>query len=245
MPSKILSESDPNVQQHLGKTFNRLTAVRFVGNHPKGYGQIWEFDCSCGGSKTTLIKSVLKGLTGSCGCLHREITSARNRVHGFAGRGQRDPIYIVWKGMMSRCNDLKDKDYGGRGIAVCAGWKNFKSFYDDMAATYQRGLTIERDKNEFGYSCGHCEECLSRKWPTHCYWATRLVQNRNKRNNTLLTMNGETHPISEWHELLGLGGNSDIIYVRLARGWSVERALTTPPIPPSSKHSETYDFSRP
>lgn len=233
MPSPILSESDPRVQQYLGKTFNRLTAARFVGYDPKGHGQVWDFTCACGGSKTTLIRSVIKGLTGSCGCLHREMLQKRNHVHGYAPRGERLPIYGVWRAMLLRCRDKnykQFKDYGGRGITVSGEWTSFQCFFDDMGATYKAGLQIDRIDNDKGY----CRE--------NCKWSTRIEQARNKRSNHLLTMNGETHPISVWAQRVG--GNTDIIYVRLARGWSVERALTTPPIPPSSKHNDTYDFSR-
>ncbi len=59
----------------------------------------------------------------------------------------------------------------------------------------------------------------------NCRWASRTDQNRNRRNTTLLTLNGETACISEWSERTGI--SSANISNRLRIGWSVERALTT------------------
>jgi hypothetical protein len=215
MANKITGEDDPRVKCFVGRKFNRLEAVRFVGM--QGSGQLWEFKCDCGGSKTILMKNVEKGITGSCGCLHHEMLLRRNTKHGQNTRANRHPMYGVWCGMLARCHNPNRKsypDYGGRGITVCERWHTFQNFFDDMSATYQRGLMIERVDNEKGYC------------PENCVWETRKVQNNNKRNVRRITFNGKTLTRQEWAN--EIGGNERIITTRLRRGWSEERAVSTP-----------------
>ena len=53
---------------------------------------------------------------------------------------------------------------------------------------------------------------------------TKKTQCNNKRNNHLITYNGETHTMMEWSRLLNI--EYDLIRNRLKRGWSVKKALT-------------------
>lgn len=59
--------------------------------------------------------------------------------------------------------------------------------------------------------------------PGNCRWADRVTQQRNRRNNALLTHNGETHAVAEWAELLGMKPNT--LVTRIRRGWTTERVL--------------------
>lgn len=74
--------------------------------------------------------------------------------------------------MLQRCHNERDKDfvnYGGRGIGVCARWRNsFENFLADMGERPQ-GHSIDRINNNKGYG------------PKNCRWATITQQNRNKR----------------------------------------------------------------
>jgi hypothetical protein len=80
--------------------------------------------------------------------------------------------YRIWDGMLQRIRNPKCesfKDYGGRGIRVCAEWISFKRFWADMGPTYQPGLTLDRIDNDGNYEPGNCR------------WATRLTQARNQK----------------------------------------------------------------
>ena len=88
--------------------------------------------------------------------------------------------------------------------------------------------TLERLDNDAHYSCGKCEECLHNKWTTNCTWATYKQQNRNRRNTTLITAFNKTLSLSEWAEITGIDRRR--ISARIKRGWSAEKALTTPTI---------------
>ena len=59
--------------------------------------------------------------------------------------------------------------------------------------------------------------------PTNCRWITNTEQQHNKSNNRLITYNNETHCISEWANILGI--NTQTLFKRLDRGFTIERAL--------------------
>ena len=62
--------------------------------------------------------------------------------------------------------------------------------------------------------------------PENCRWALPMVQNRNRRNNRRLTVNGETRCVVEWAEAVGV--RPDFIHCRLSHGWSEEDAVLKP-----------------
>jgi hypothetical protein len=84
--------------------------------------------------------------------------------------------YKSWVSMKRRCSDVDSKDYknyGGRGIAVCAEWQSdFSTFLRDMGEC-PKGSTLERIDNERGYS------------PDNCVWADKKTQSRNRRYTVL------------------------------------------------------------
>ena len=126
--------------------------------------------------------------------------------------------YYVWRAMISRCENPKDRsfaNYGGRGVAVCARWReSFGNFAQDMMPRPEGG-TMERIYNDGNYEPGHCK------------WANRAAQQRNRRNNVLLTFGGRTQCVTDWAIERGIDRRS--LNARLTRlGWDIERALTTP-----------------
>jgi hypothetical protein len=147
-----------------------------------------------------------RGLTLSCGCLRLE----KQTRHGSSGTA----VYGVWASMKRRCSRSKDKrfaDYGGRGITVCARWQeSFEAFCSDMGPR-PAGCTLERIDNSKSYEPGNCR------------WATRGDQQSNMRSNHVVVHGGESLTVSQWAQRLGV--KRTVLYNRLCRGWSVERAL--------------------
>jgi hypothetical protein len=121
----------------------------------------------------------------------------------------------TWCRMRSRVrgvmNPAAARNYRDRGITICARWESFQNFLDDMGPRPD-GAWLDRIDNDGPYS------------PENCRWASPKQQQRNRRNNTRLTFNGETLCIAEWAERLSL--NHKTISDRLRHGWSVGRALT-------------------
>jgi len=129
----------------------------------------------------------------------------------------RTAIYRIWHLMKQRCSNPENThyaSYGGRGITVCERWLDFAVFHQDMGDR-PSGMTLERIDNNKGYEPGNVR------------WASRLDQANNRRTNVLIAFGGRTETIAAWGRETGLGKST--IINRLARGWSVEKALTTTP----------------
>ncbi|NOV25919.1 hypothetical protein E5S69_20670 [Cupriavidus necator] len=128
------------------------------------------------------------------------------------------PEYRAWQTMRLRCcnpDNAAYADYGGRGITVCDRWLDSpENFLADMGQKPSPKHELDRIDNDKGYSPGNCR------------WATRKVNDRNRRNNRHLEHDGVTRTLAEWSEITGI--NRDTLQKRLASGWSVDRAITTP-----------------
>lgn len=136
-----------------------------------------------------------------------------NYKHG----GRRTPEYNIWGKVKRRCENPADPaypNYGGRGISLCPEWHDFGRFYADMGPRPNGSATLERIDNNRGYEPGNCR------------WATRTEQGRNKRNNVLITIDGEAMPLSAWAERVGLKYRT--IHQRIAIGWDPVTAVKTP-----------------
>lgn len=125
-------------------------------------------------------------------------------------------LYRIYWGMKSRCYNKKYlwyNDYGARGIRVCDEWLNdFQVFYDwAINNGYKENLSIDRIDVNGNYE------------PDNCQWITPKQQARNRRSNKYYTINGETHCLSEWCEILNL--NYTTVKARLHYGWSIEKTL--------------------
>lgn len=162
----------------IGLRFGRWLVIDNLGrksNTSRNY--YWLCECDCGEVKEVPGENLKRGTSKSCSCLMRDLSRERATVtpnarkHGLSN----STVYMAWANMKDRCynkNHPKFKDWGGRGIRVCVRWKNsFENFYEDMGDKPSPDLSLERINNDKGYS------------PDNCKWATRVEQNRNKRNN--------------------------------------------------------------
>ena len=129
------------------------------------------------------------------------------------------PLYSVWMSMKNRCytpTNRQWKDYGGRGIAVCARWlesnnQGFKNFVADMGAR-PAGLTLDRINNNENYS------------PENCRWATRKEQQRNQSVTRKVTIEGREYIAAELAEIAGI--KTDTLVARAAKGLSYSEVMS-------------------
>jgi hypothetical protein len=140
--------------------------------------------------------------------------------HGHASHisGKVSPEYGCWINIKARCLNPQHKNYsyyGGRGITVCARWRDsFEAFLADVGLRPSPKHTIDRypDNN------GHYE-------PGNVRWATRAQQIDNRRNMRTVVLNGETITVAEACRRLGL--NLKTVQTRIKIwGWAPEEAIT-------------------
>lgn len=133
------------------------------------------------------------------------------RSHGLSS----SRTYNIWAGMLDRagrrCVGIKTIPYyAGRNIGVADRWKKFEDFLSDMGLAPD-GTSLDRIDNNRGYEPGNCR------------WATAKEQNRNRRDNVILTLNGRSQTLIAWCEELNL--NYFTVHWRLRKKWSTEAAL--------------------
>ena len=124
------------------------------------------------------------------------------------------PEYGPWADMLQRCNNSNRPnyvDYGGRGITVCAAWRDFDVFFRDMGPR-PPNTSLGRINNNEGYC------------PSNCRWESSEQQNYNKRSNRLLTYKSRTLPATQWAKEIGISPIT--LLTRIYRGWSVEDVLS-------------------
>lgn len=208
-----------------GQRFGALVVVR---QGERGLGrQRWVVRCDCGSPEQVAPRSaLLRGAKLSCGCRRRDRMGALNASH----RMCTTPTYLAWRGAIGRCENQSGvgwHNYGARGIRVCERWRGgFEAFLADMGERPSKDHSLDRIDNERGYDCGRCNDCAARGAGPNCRWATRTEQGRNRRTNQVLELNGQRACVAEWAERIGVPAG--IIFGRLYRGWSVEKALAEP-----------------
>lgn len=101
---------------------------------------------------------------------------------------------------------------------MCEEWNDYEKFYlwalnngfDETLPS--RECTIDRIDNDGDYC------------PENCRWTAMKVQGRNTRRTVMLEYKGETKPLRDWADLIGIP--APIILQRIkVNGWSIEDAL--------------------
>lgn len=199
-----------------GAIFSDLTVDHMSGEF-RGSNTAWSCMCACGERVERTSRKLLNGTHHSCGCYTSKRVAAMNTTHGNAGSGRRTLAYKAWLSMHCRCSDSypKRQYYKGRGISVCERWSSFENFVADMGEPPYALRSLDRINNDGNYE------------PSNCRWTTSKVQCNNKSNNIYLTYWGFVKTCMEWSELMGV--NYHLIRDRVLRGWTHERAITTPP----------------
>lgn len=199
LPTPKQSSVSPN------QTFFRLTTLGYLGKSE------WLCKCLCGNYTTVSSSRLKRGITKSCGC-YRAIVNASIFKHNQSNT----PTYRVWADMKTRClnpNNHAYKDYGGRGITICSGWKDsFENFLTDMGVRPSKNHCIDRKNNDGNYE------------PSNCHWVTQQVNQNNKRSNKHFTYNKKKQTYAEWCRELGV--NYQTFSTRINRdGKSIVEAL--------------------
>ena len=195
----------PRRKDLTGQVFGFLTVLGFdhtgTGKNPRAY---WRCVCQCGAEVVRnthqLVTYTKSGHKPSCGCMTKQQLSENHRTPNEAV----DAMRRAWSSMKSRCYQRSYHNYsryGGRGITVCDRWKDsYQNFYDDMAASWKPGLSLDRIDNDGNYE------------PENCRWATKKEQNNNQTRTVCIS--GE--PLMFFAERHGL--NPETVRSRIRDG---------------------------
>jgi hypothetical protein len=161
---KLPHERTPRMTNLVGRKFGLLTVTGWLPvaerNSPN-YAHVCT--CECGGTKHSSTADLNNGTTWHCGCTGGAVARSRH------------PLWHTWWNMVQRCHDRNHEAYpryGGRGIAVCASWRqDFWNFANDMGNKPSPELSLERKDNSARYT------------KDNCTWATASEQalNRNPK----------------------------------------------------------------
>lgn len=197
----------------VGDRFGKLVVISILQRKYRAQASLVECRCDCGTIKIRSPRHLFHDKIKSCGCSWRE---NKKKIHGHTIGGKKSKTYRTWRSMMQRCYRVKERKYaiyGGRGISVCERWHTFSNFLLDMGEVPPK-LTLDRINCNGNYE------------PSNCRWATINQQARNKRTTTIVEYAGVKKPVSDWADEIGIKATT--LRNRLRRGWSAEKALTTP-----------------
>ncbi len=157
----------------VGLVAGRLTVVAEAEpGPPPRYRRHYTCRCSCGNVVRRSAVELKNGKSKSCGCLLLEGRRQRAFIHGESLHGDTRE-YRAWNNIKERCynpNNPAYADYGARGITMDEEWRtSYTVFLAAVGRCPSPELTLDRIDNDRGYVPGNVR------------WATRLVQNNNKR----------------------------------------------------------------
>lgn len=209
----------------VGQRFGRLVVEAFCESEDQGTH--WVCICDCGKRNVVLGHSLKAGLTRSCGCLRDEVKScemtARNTTHG----ASHSPEYSNWKAMINRAFNPRDPHYsayGGVGKTACEFLRSSPLHLTMLIGNKPTPEhEIDRVNTHLGYFCGSCAQCVEKGWPMNVRWATEKEQGRNRVNNAMFTINGETKCASEWAEKFGMK------WAKFVKQYKEHRVQNAPP----------------
>lgn len=199
----------PRIAITIGRKYGKWTVLSEGSpskwNHPR-----WECRCECG--KVALLYGSALNCATTAGC-----KSCGKIKHGATVSRIMSPEYKIWKGMIQRCHNPKNKGfviYGALGISVCAEWRGEGGFQAFLIAVGEKPSPLHEIDRIDPY--GNYQ-------PGNVRWATRKENARNHRSHRLLTIDGHTKKLCEWAELVGL--RSSTITNRLKRGLDAKTAV--------------------
>lgn len=166
----------PKQNDLTGERYGLLTVLSYSHRKdhigPSGkfwYQYIWSCRCDCGTEHLIDANNLRAGRSRSCGCRQGGYKHGDARTF----RGVTSQEYSSWEAMNQRCSNMNSSAYsyyGGRGIIVCARWRDsFEAFLSDMGRKPSPSHSIDRVDNNGNYE------------PTNCRWADKTEQSINQR----------------------------------------------------------------
>lgn len=192
-----MSHGGHNRHDLTGQRFGLLT-VNQPGPNTKHGRARWYCVCDCGTVRLVIATDLVRGHTKSCGCGRRDALT-RHGQH-------RSAEYQAWRAINQRCGNPKNPsypNYGARGIRVT--FASFEQFRDGLGPRPSAHHSIDRFPDNNGHYA-----------PGNVRWATAAEQQRNRRDNVVVELNGKLMVAADAAAALGWRRGS--LAKRLASG---------------------------
>lgn len=201
----------PNTIIMTGREFGELKVLSIYGFSPTR-NLYWLCHCKCGKFSVTPGSILRNGTSQTCG--HSRTTKPNNLRHGHA-RGNGSHEYKAFLNAKERCQrpaNISYKHYGGRGIEF--RFDSFEEFFKEIGTAPSPQYWLDRIRTNGHYERGNIQ------------WATPQTQQRNRRNNHMVTFHNQTKTLAEWGDT-ALGGYH-LLRLRIRRGWCMSCAYEQP-----------------
>jgi hypothetical protein len=123
-------------------------------------------------TKTKIAACQNKKMKPTIGAIQKSLKLANKPQYNNMSK---HPLRNIWKNMLSRCNNPRDKNYkyyGARGIIVFFRWHSLNNFVKDMEKAPRPGKDYTLDRID--YNKGYYHENVR--------WADKKTQMHNRRN---------------------------------------------------------------
>lgn len=172
----------PIVRPKVGDKIGSRTILEYVESNT--HHTKVKVKCNCGQVDIIQLSPLILGKADMCSKCARKLKNSR-----YKGGISKYSWYGVYKSMLRRCYNPKDKkykDYGERGIRVCDEWLDDPWEFGKWAEAngYIKGLHIDRKDNDGNYE------------PSNCWWVPNSINVNNRRNTIFVTVCEEVLPLS-------------------------------------------------
>ena len=176
-----------------GRHFGKLIALEPTDIR-KGSFVVWKCLCTNCGSTCYIPSGRLNHGQLSCGNCGYAGELTRQRMTKWHSDIERQAA-LRFNGMVDRCYNKRSQnypDYGGRGIYIVKEWTDDRRRFVEWAikSGFTPDASIDRIDVDGPYA------------PWNCRWVGAKLQANNRRSNIRITVDNQTHTLSEWADIL-------------------------------------------
>jgi hypothetical protein len=193
----------------IGRRFSRTTVLAQAGTEPAAGLPTWRCRCVCGREHTALTSGISHRAITPIRCACSAKTRRRRKTGRHGGSSSRE--YPEWQALLKRCGT---RTAVRKGIRLHSPWESsFSEFLNDVGRSPSSNARLWRIDS-------------SKPWePRNARWI-ETTKRRGRSNARMITYRGKTASLTRWSRASGI--NVSTLHARLAAGWTLRHALTTP-----------------
>lgn len=197
----------------IGQRFGRSVVLAQEGIDEFGL-PTWRCHCDrCGQNYIASTNPIIQRFPTPCRCREPRRSVTRQSRGGLSSTRE----YRVWADLRRRCRAGGNRGrYWDRGIELHSAWADdFDTFRHDVGVAPASRARLDRVDRRRGYV------------PGNVHWATAPASPASRLNAHIIAVNGRLMTLAEMARVASL--RPATLGWRINAGWTVERALSTPP----------------